>query len=647
MSDKQNIQEYSKETIRIRIRDMQDNPIANAKVTLLAMGQKAGQKIPLDTPTDSNGEILFNSKPYLKDINRFEITIEHTDYYTYPKNRVRKLCRSYEYGHLCQESFENIPVFYYNGTTLTLSQSDCTTKYTLQDLSNQDSHNHTQEYYIQLQENQKSLTIYKDRNLTQESAYALCLDTTQTQHAQQTLTESKQIGQTQYRESQEIQHAQSQEIKHIETKESKQIKQPHITHIESNQTQYTQQTQQAGQTRQTRQAQDLQTQSKQSQSNTTLLNFDSKESLERFTKDIQEIITKDKKKGHTNLVHRFVVGVNTPDLIAKALQYIEEFETRESSGVFSNEKLRKELLQIQEVIYNLNKSQRFEGWEEQVYKLQQYKNTIFRKQHIISLLKERIVNLVVTKRHTTNATLPIISNPTKSYYPDQGPTSLCGPAAFFYCLLVDRPDLYVKCVIDLWEKGEAQIKSLRIKPSENCKKPKSLMREVSNYINGVDWITLAGLRDSENMILDYDEESDKAAGITLEGKIKQWFLKVGATILYSNVTYGFHIDKDKLLRLVTYKQQYPQSHIISLINAGLLSKKETFFKFKSHWIVWKTIPQSNGKDIDSTTQNVDTIEQNVITWGYDNYEVPPRGLQQYLSYNFGSLVILPISYELG
>ena len=28
MSDKQNIQEYSKETIRIRIRDMQDNPIA-------------------------------------------------------------------------------------------------------------------------------------------------------------------------------------------------------------------------------------------------------------------------------------------------------------------------------------------------------------------------------------------------------------------------------------------------------------------------------------------------------------------------------------------------------------------------------------------------------------------------------------------
>ncbi|PAU99211.1 hypothetical protein B9T66_08350 [Helicobacter sp. TUL] len=238
MSNTQNTQTYSKETIRIRIRDMQDNPIVNAKVILLAMGLKTGQKIPLDGTTDSNGEILFDSKPYLKDINRFEITIEHKDYYTYPKNRVRKLCRSYEYGHLCEESFEKIPSFYYNGTTLTLSQSDCTTKYTLRNSSSQ-AHNHTQEYYIQLQENSTSLKIYTDENLTQKSNYTLSLDT-----------------------------------------------------------QYTQQ------------SQDLQTQSRQSQSNDTILSFDSKDSLRQFTNDIQEIIIKDKKKGHANLVHRFVVGIS-------------------------------------------------------------------------------------------------------------------------------------------------------------------------------------------------------------------------------------------------------------------------------------------------------------------------------------------------
>lgn len=236
---------YSKETIKIHIKDTHsNNPIVNAKVTLLAMGQKTGQKIPLDTPTDSNGEVLFNSKPYLKDINRFEITIEHKDYYSYPIYRTRKLCRSYEYGHLCEERFEKIPSFYYNGTTLAISPKiNPFQKYSLktQSLKSQAK----QEYYIQLQENQKSLTIYKDRNLTQESAYTLCLDTTQTQ-----------------------------------------------------------------QTGQTRQTQDLQTQSQLSQSNTTLLNFESKESLERFTKDIQELIAKDKKKGNVKLVHRFVVGIS-------------------------------------------------------------------------------------------------------------------------------------------------------------------------------------------------------------------------------------------------------------------------------------------------------------------------------------------------
>ena len=234
MSNTQNTQTYSKETIRIR--DIQNNPIVNAKVILLAMGLKTGQKIPLDGTTDSNGEILFDSKPYLKDINRFEITIEHKDYYTYPKNRVRKLCRSYEYGHLCEESFEKIPSFSYNGTTLCVSKTHFTPKYALYSQSNQ-AHNHTQEYYIQLQENSTSLKIYTDENLTKENNYTLSLDTQNTQS--------------------------------------------------------------------------MQTQTTQSQSNTTtILNFESQESLERFTKDIQEIIAKDKKKGHANLVHRFVVGIS-------------------------------------------------------------------------------------------------------------------------------------------------------------------------------------------------------------------------------------------------------------------------------------------------------------------------------------------------
>lgn len=178
MSNRENTQEYSKDMLRIQIVDSNGKPIPNAEVVLLAMGQKVGQKILLDTPTDSNGKTLFNSKPYLKDINRFEITINHPDYYSYPINRNRKICRSYEYGHLCVESFAKIPTFYFNGKTLNASHYPNPPKtYALKTLLNQDSSIQAQkEYYIQLQSNQKRFNIYKDGNLTQESEYILHLE---------------------------------------------------------------------------------------------------------------------------------------------------------------------------------------------------------------------------------------------------------------------------------------------------------------------------------------------------------------------------------------------------------------------------------------------------------------------------------------
>lgn len=55
-----------------------------------------------------------------------------------------------------------------------------------------------------------------------------------------------------------------------------------------------------------------------------------------------------------------------------------------------------------------------------------------------------------------------------SAYPDQKETSLCGPATFFYALLMDRPDLYAKAITELWETGETTIGQLHIKPSHGA-----------------------------------------------------------------------------------------------------------------------------------------------------------------------------------
>lgn len=542
MLNKENTQEYSKDILRIQIIDSKNNPIKDAEVILLGMGQKEGQKIALPDKTDSQGEITFNFQKYIKNINRFEITINHPDYYSYPINRNRKICRSYEYGHLCVESFAKIPTFYFNGKTLNISQCpNPTEKYALKNLLNQDSNNQIQkEYYIQLQSNQKSFSIYKDKNLSEVSDYILHLE-----YSSQTTT-------------------QPEENKN--------------------------------------------------------LNFDNDDTLRKFKKEIESIIKMNEKKGNTQSIHKFVVEYSTSDFIAKALNLINEFENRDTQGVFLNDNLTE-------------------------FKKGQSGINPFDKNLILTTLRERIVNLVKKNYHTTNATLPTINNFVNSY-PNQGPTSLCGPAAFFYCLLIDRPDLYVKCVIDLWEKGEVKIKNLSIKPSEDCKKPKSLENGRYNKINGIDWITLASLRDSENMILSYNEASNQVAGITLADVLKKWFLKVGAELLFSNVTYGLHIEKDELLKLVKHKQQCEDAHIVSLIDAGLLNEGKMSLKFKNHWIVWNTIPQSNGKDINLNTQEK-KITQKVFSWGKIDRKLEQPTLTAYLSYNFGAMVFLPIPYELG
>ncbi|MDI1242267.1 MAG: hypothetical protein PSX80_10140, partial [bacterium] len=59
-----------------------------------------------------------------------------------------------------------------------------------------------------------------------------------------------------------------------------------------------------------------------------------------------------------------------------------------------------------------------------------------------------------------------IKDPSKQ---DQSAASLCGPAAFFYCILEEMPHLYTQYVIDLYLKGEARLEGLHITPSAGCR----------------------------------------------------------------------------------------------------------------------------------------------------------------------------------
>ena len=103
---------------------------------------------------------------------------------------------------------------------------------------------------------------------------------------------------------------------------------------------------------------------------------------------------------------------------------------------------------------------------------------------------------------------------------------MCGPAAFFFSLLRQRKELYVKAVTELYLYGITKIDNLVIIPSDKTKNV--TLNTAGGDISGVDWVLLASLRDSENDTFRYDKPSAKFAGITMPHEIANWFKLVGA-----------------------------------------------------------------------------------------------------------------------
>lgn len=225
-------------------------------------------------------------------------------------------------------------------------------------------------------------------------------------------------------------------------------------------------------------------------------------------------------------------------------------------------------------------------------------------------------------------------------YPDQDRTSLCGPAAFFYALLMDRPDLYARSIIELWETGETTIGQLHIKPSHACRNPKNFSRfATGDRIPPIDWISLASLRDSENGLFSYDSPDDQVAGITLPNALESWFVKAGAAVVFDNIQLS-SISLDRLNELLGFLA--PTHHVVSLVNAAMVDGGVGVGK--NHWIVWEGAPETSSGVITSTTPPGKRITHSkFFSWGMVGHLVT-RGdtLGQLLSNSFGGCVFTRI-----
>lgn len=208
----------------------------------------------------------------------------------------------------------------------------------------------------------------------------------------------------------------------------------------------------------------------------------------------------------------------------------------------------------------------------------------------------------------------ILSRMNRSSYPNQGDTSLCGPASFFYCLLMDRPDIYKQAVNELWLYGKTKIGALNIVPSNSCRHPMGAFYDAyGERVKGIDWITLASLRDSENSIMSYDEIDDQASGITLWGALTEWFVSAGYQKEFSNVGLS-HVNLKELSTLNEYIRK--GCRVVTLISAGILDGFDSTVTAKNHWIVWDgPITTQYGEVISLTTKENELVQLKLFSWG--------------------------------
>lgn len=210
-------------------------------------------------------------------------------------------------------------------------------------------------------------------------------------------------------------------------------------------------------------------------------------------------------------------------------------------------------------------------------------------------------------------------------YPSQSGASVCGPAAFFYCLQKDRPDVYAQAARELWRYGKTKIGDLEIEPSEGCRHPAG---HFYGNISGLDWMTLAGLRDSENAVFSFDTLDSPVAGVTLWQTLSEWFEKAGYEKVFSNVG----ITQAGIQGVRDLNKYINKGYkVVTLINDGLLrgSQSESL-TIPTHWIVWNG-PVTQGND--------GFVNLSLFSWGEVSEQIKPqKNLSFFIRRFFGGVV---------
>ncbi|XVJ69302.1 MAG: hypothetical protein HEQ39_06370 [Rhizobacter sp.] len=219
-------------------------------------------------------------------------------------------------------------------------------------------------------------------------------------------------------------------------------------------------------------------------------------------------------------------------------------------------------------------------------------------------------------------------------WPHQGQTALCGPAAFMFCLVQDRPDMYVDLVINLWlgqpaslggnsAVGPTMIRPVNPSPHVQTNTPAAVTGEIG-AINAVDWISMASLRNDSpdlNPFGDYDHPKNQVSAIARPKYVKGWFESAGAHCLWDNTS---EILPTADWKELTELSAYNGGWVLMLVASAMFAEGHPGYPFKNHWVVLNGSITIDGRDwsmyrsgaakLPETRENVD-IQADFFTWG--------------------------------
>ncbi|MDR1425029.1 MAG: hypothetical protein LBI92_10580 [Azoarcus sp.] len=177
-------------------------------------------------------------------------------------------------------------------------------------------------------------------------------------------------------------------------------------------------------------------------------------------------------------------------------------------------------------------------------------------------------------------------------YIEQGGSSLCGPAAFLYCVAREKPDDFAHYALDLALEGKGSLGNLIVEPGSACLGTERLQigqgtkagtqGTKARTITPADWVTLASLRDSTGRVSSMDSVTSDLGGMTHPDALAGWF---GGTGWFRDVRNEARIagTHDPLRHLLGINS-LPLSYVCLLINANIMTGG-VVFRIPTHWVV--------------------------------------------------------------